>query len=76
MTPNLMISDEQADRLRRTIRPTVEDWLRDYGLEWDKPHRQLVHRVVAAIAAMHQCGVLTVGPVTAVAQARPSGPHR
>ena len=57
MTP---LTTAQLDPIRETILPTVEDWLRDYGQQWDKSHQQLVNRVVAAIYAMHQCGVITI----------------
>ena len=57
------LSPEQLDRLRRTIEATIEDWLQDYGLPPDKPHRQLVNRVVGAILAMHQSDFLVVQPL-------------
>ncbi len=44
--------DWSIARIRETIRPTVEEWLRDYGRHWDKSHTQLVHRVTAAVFAM------------------------
>lgn len=58
-----VLSPEQLDRIRQVIEPTVEDWLRDYGIARDKSHGQLVNRVVAAVVAMHQCSVLVVRPV-------------
>lgn len=54
------LTDAQLDRIRETIRPTVEDWLTDYGIPRDESHGQLENRVVAAIAAMHQGGVITI----------------
>ncbi len=56
------LSPEQLDRIRQTLEPTVDDWLRDYGIPRDKTHGQLINRIVAAIAAMHQCDALTVQP--------------
>lgn len=58
------LSPEQLDRIRQAIEPTVEDWLRDYGISADKSHGQLVNRVVAAVAALHQGGVLVVRGVS------------
>jgi hypothetical protein len=60
---NGSISPEQLGRIRQTLKPTVDEWLRDYGIPRDKMHAQLINRVVAAVAAMHQCDVLTVWPV-------------
>lgn len=58
------LTAEQLGRIRRTIGPTVEDWLRDYGIPADESHGQLVNRVVAAVAALHQGGVLVVRGVS------------
>lgn len=71
MSSNPPLTDDQTAGLRRVIGPAVAGWLRDYGLPPDKAHRQLVHRVGGAIAAMHRCGALTVGPVTSPARPRP-----
>ena len=57
---NTPLTDAQLDRIRETVRPTVEGWLTDYGIPRDKSHGQLENRVVAAIAAMHESGVLTI----------------
>ena len=54
------ITNDQLDRIRETIGPTVDDWLRDYGIPRDESHGQLENRVVAAISAMHQGGVITI----------------
>ena len=40
------------ERIRETVQPTVEEWLRDYDGHWDKSHTQLVNRVTAAVFAM------------------------
>lgn len=53
-------TNAQLDRIRETIRGTIEEWLRDYGIPRDKSHGQLENRVIAAIAAMHQGGVITI----------------
>ena len=60
MTDPTPLTDAQLDRIHDTIRPTVEDWLTDYGIPRDESHGQLENRVVAAIAAMHQGGVITI----------------
>ncbi len=39
-------------RIRETVKPTVEEWLRDYDYQWDKSHTQLVNRIVASMFAM------------------------
>lgn len=59
MTPT-PLTDAQIARIRETIRPTVEDWLTDYGIPRNESHGQIENRVVAAIAAMHQGGVITI----------------
>lgn len=66
------LTDDQLDRIRETIRPTVEDWLIDYGIPRDESHGQLENRVVAAITAMHQGGVIEVKPINQEAE-RPEG---
>lgn len=53
-------TDAQLDRIRQTIEPTVNDWRTDYDIPEGKEHGQLVNRIVAAIAAMHQSGVLMI----------------
>ncbi|RUL89451.1 hypothetical protein [Tautonia sociabilis] len=49
-----LAEDWPIARIRETVQPTVEEWLRDYGRPWDKSHTQLVHRVSAAVFAMLQ----------------------
>lgn len=56
------LSPEQLARLRQTLEPAVDDWLRDYCIPRDKTHQQLVNRVVAAVVAMHQCSVIEIQP--------------
>jgi hypothetical protein len=53
-------TDAQLDRMRQTIAPIIEEWRTDYHIPNGKEHGQLVNRIVAAIAAMHQSGVLTI----------------
>jgi len=53
-------TDAQIDRIRETIRPTIEEWMTDYGVSRDKSHGQLENRIVAAIVAMQQSGVITI----------------
>jgi hypothetical protein len=53
-------TDAQLTRLRETLRPTIEDWARDYGLPWGKEHDQLENRLVAALVAMHTSGTITI----------------
>ncbi len=57
------LSPEQLSRIRQTLEPTVEDWLRDYGVPRDKTHAQLINRVVAAVAAMHRGNVFPARPM-------------
>lgn len=54
------ISDAQLARLRETLRPTIEDWARDYGQARGKEHAQLENRLVAALMAMHEAGTITI----------------
>jgi hypothetical protein len=52
-----LAGDWPIERIRETVRPTVEEWLRDYGHDWDRSHAQLVNRVAAAVYAMlHPAG--------------------
>ena len=53
-------TDAQLARLRETLRPTIEEWARDYGQPWGKEHDQLENRLVAALVAMQQSGTLTI----------------
>ena len=50
-------STDQLDRIRETIKPTIEEWLIDYSIERDKSHGQLENRIVAAVAAIQQGGL-------------------
>ena len=56
MTANQLTqpSTVQLDRIRETIRPTIEEWLTDYHISRDKSHGQLENRMVAAVAAIQQ----------------------
>ena len=63
MTTPAPLTPAQLARIRETIRPTIEDWLRDYETPRDKSHGQLENRLVAAIEAMHQGGVLTINQI-------------
>lgn len=56
----MMPTDAQLARLRETLRPTIEDWARDYGHTLGKEHVQLENRLVAALMAMHEAGTITI----------------
>lgn len=71
MNPDL--TDEQLARIRQTIQPTVDDWRIDYGIPEGKEHGQLVNRVVAAIYAMHQAGMIEVKPINKQAEGPEGG---
>jgi hypothetical protein len=57
------LTDAQLDHIRATVTATVDDWRRDYQIPEGKEHGQLVNRLVAAMMAMHQGGVLTINQV-------------
>lgn len=54
MTTQTISTDTQLDRIRETVRPTIEEWLTDYGIQRNKSHGQLENRIVAADVAMQQ----------------------
>ena len=47
-----LAEDWPIARIRETVQPAVEAWLRDNGGRWDASHAQLVERIAVTINAM------------------------
>lgn len=60
MTNATPLTDTQLDRIRETIRGTIEEWQASYRIEPDKTHGDLEALLVGAVMAMHQGGVITI----------------
>ncbi len=53
-------TDAQLDRIRETIRGTIEEWRASYRIEPDKTHGDLEALLVGAVMAMHQNRMITI----------------
>jgi len=47
-----LAEDWSIARIRESVQPAVEDWLRDNGGRWDVSHAQLVERIAVSIDVM------------------------
>lgn len=47
-----LADDWSLARIRESVQPTVEAWLRDHDRHWDASHTQLVERIAVSIDAM------------------------